>query len=109
MRLLLIPALLVAGGCAAPVPASQVSNYELCQYTMAGGRDAQVAQAEATRRGLDCTAYYPAIAAQRAREAAALESAARYFQPQPVAPMPFPRQTNCTSRRVGNTIQTDCL
>jgi hypothetical protein len=108
MRFLLIPALLVAGGCTTQTPPGQVSNYGICEYTMGGGNNALVAQAEATRRGLDCTAYYPAIAAQRARESAALENAARYFAPRPAPVSPFPRQTNCTSRAVGNTVQTDC-
>lgn len=110
MRLLLIPALLVAGGCATEIPPGQVSNYGICEYTMGGGNNARVAQAEAARRGLDCTAYYPAIAAQRANSAAAMNNAAQYFlAPRgPARVSQFPRQTNCTSRAVGNTIQTDC-
>lgn len=108
MRFLLIPALLVAGGCATQTPPGQVSNYGICEYTMGGGNNARIAQAEAARRGLDCTAYYPAIAAQRANEAAALNNAARFFAPRPAPAMQFPQQTNCTSRRVGDTIRTDC-
>lgn len=108
MRFLLIPAILVAGGCTTQTPTAQISNYGICEYTMGGGSNAQVAQAEATRRGLDCTAYYPAIAAQRANEAAALQNAARYFAPPAAPARSFPRQANCTSRRVGDTVRTDC-
>lgn len=108
MRIAIGLAALALAGCAGPRPAAEFSNIDICKYTMQGGQNATVAQAEANRRGLDCTRYYGAIQAQRNSEAAALQNAANYFN-RPAPPMPLPPQPiNCTSRRVGNTVQTDC-
>jgi hypothetical protein len=105
MRVLLLVPILLAG-CATPIPATQVSDISLCRYQWGGGQDAVVAQAEAQRRGLDCTPHFPAIAAQeQAREAAAsawFRSMATQNQ------RPAPQMRSCNSYRLGNTIQTDC-
>lgn len=107
MRLpLLVPALLLTGCAVTQTDPRQVSNWDICAYTMGGGDNAVVAQTEARRRGLDCAPYYPAITAKRQAEADALNNAARYFAPRPAVPPPFPR--SCRSYRVGNQIQTDC-
>jgi hypothetical protein len=102
--LLLIPALLVAGCAATPQQMAQQSNWDVCRFTM-GGPHSQVAQHEAQRRGLDCTPLYPAIAAQMQAQNAATANFIRSINPPPAQ---FPRQTNCTSYRIGNTVQTDC-
>lgn len=103
--LLLIPALLV--GCAATQrDPTAVSNWEICEYTMGGGNNAMVAQNEARRRGLDCAPYYPAIAAKRSSDAAAMNQAAQYFLA-PRGPA-LPRTINCQSYRVGDRVDTDC-
>lgn len=91
-------------GCAAPmVPVGTVSNFDLCIMTMRGGNDAMTAQEEAARRGVDCTAYYPAIQAQQARQ----DAAAQQFFNSLRRPPPPPR-VNCTSDRYGNRTHTTC-
>jgi hypothetical protein len=101
---IMIAAAVLLAGCAHRQP-SEVSNFDLCRYVMGGGQNGRIAEAEAARRGLDCAPYFPAIAAQRQSEAAALNQAAQYFAPRPA---PLPQSMNCTSYRVGNTVQTDC-
>lgn len=105
MKRLSILSLVLAAGCASsPEYVAGQSNFNVCRLTM-GGPHARAADAEAARRGLDCRQYYGAIQQQLANENAATNAAIRALQPQPVrraAP------TNCTSYRVGNTIQTDC-
>lgn len=103
--LLLIPALLSAGCATTQTDPRQVSNWDICAYTMNGGNDAAVAQAEANRRGLDCAPYYQAILARRQAQSQALQNAANYFAPRPA---PAPTMMNCSSYRIGNTVQTDC-
>jgi hypothetical protein len=104
---LFLPALLA--GCATQIPADQASNWDVCRHMMGGGQYAVVAQQEAQRRGLDCAPYFPAIIQQRQAESAALQDAARYFAPRPMQLPPPPMQTNCTTRQVGNTLQTSCF
>ena len=104
MRFILTAALLT--GCA--VPATQVSNFELCEYTMRGGNDAVVAQREATRRGLDCQPLYGAILQKRANQDAALNNAAQYFN-RPMQPIPMPAApVHCRTVYNGNVAQTIC-
>lgn len=104
MRLAILTAAVLAGCAATPQQMAQESNWNVCRFTM-GGPHSQVAQQEAQRRGLDCTPLYPAIAAKLQAENAAVANFQRAINP----PMqPFPRQTNCTSYRMGNTIQTSC-
>lgn len=107
MRALLFIAVASLAGCAGRPPA-QVSDWDLCDYTMNGGNDAMVAQREASRRNLDCAPYYPMILAKRRGDAQALQDAAKYFnrraQPAPAISPPV----SCRSYRVGNQVQTDC-
>lgn len=105
MRLFCVLSVAALAGCAAPIPADQVSNFDLCRYTM-GGPYARSAEVEAARRGLDCRPYYPAIQQQRANQNAATQQFIQSLQP-PRAPAPRP-PVSCTSYRVGNTVQTDC-
>jgi hypothetical protein len=107
MKLAIVAAGLVLAGCAS-TPAEQVSNWDICRYTMGGGDNARVAQREAQRRGLDCAPYYPAINAKLANENAAMNNFLRQINPPPPVIQP-PRSVNCTSRRTSNnTVQTDC-
>lgn len=101
MRVLLSISALILAGCAGPIPADQVSNFDLCRYTM-GGPYARSAEAEAARRGLDCRPYYGAIQQQQANQNAAMQQYLNTLQPRPSPAV------NCTSYRVGNTVQTDC-
>jgi hypothetical protein len=94
---------LAIAGCASADYVAHQSNFDVCRLSM-GGPHAQTADAEAARRGLDCRQYYGAINAQRANEAAAVNNFLRSTQPPP-APS---ATTNCTSYRVGNTVQTNC-
>ncbi len=105
MRSLVAVSLIALAGCAS-VPATEVSNFELCRYTMGGGQNARTAEAEAARRGLDCRPYYGAIQQQQANQNAAIQQYINTLQPRP-RPAPQPG-VFCTSRRVGNTVQTDC-
>jgi hypothetical protein len=102
--------LLLAGCAATPQQMAQQSNWDVCRFTM-GGPHSQVAQNEASRRGLDCTPLYPAIAAQMQAQSAAIANFQRSIAPAP-APLTFTPiqrpQVNCTSYRLGNTVQTDC-
>jgi hypothetical protein len=95
--------LLVLGGCAATrQEMAQQSNWDVCRYTM-GGPHSEVAEYERQRRSLDCTPYYPAIAAKLQAENAALANFLQATQP---PPQPAPR--NCTTTVYGNTAQTRC-
>lgn len=103
----IVGALLLAGCASSPEYVAGQSNFNVCRLTM-GGPHARAADAEAARRGLDCRRYYGAIQQQLANENAATNAAIRALRPQP-SPAPAPRApVNCTSRRVGNTVQTDC-
>jgi hypothetical protein len=100
-----IAACLVLAGCATgPEYVASQSNYDVCRLTM-GGPHARNAEWEARMRGLDCQPYYPAIQAQEANRNAAMTNAIRALQPQPAPPS---RMLNCTSYRVGTTVQTTC-
>ena len=103
MRLAILTAAVMLAGCA--VPAAQVADFELCEYTMSGGNDAMVAQREARRRGLDCKPFYSAILQRRQAQSNALNNAAQYFN-RPSAPIQRP--LNCTSYRMGNSVETSC-
>jgi hypothetical protein len=95
-------ALLLVGCASSPEYVAQKSNFDVCRLTMRGPH-ARNAELEAQKRGLNCTAYYPAIQQQMANENAAIQNMQRALQPPP-----RPAATNCTSYRVGNTIQTNC-
>jgi hypothetical protein len=106
MRIALFAAVAALAGCAAtPQQMAQQSNWDVCRFTM-GGPHSQVAEYERQRRGLDCTPYYPSIAAKLQAENAAVANYLRATQPPPAA-LP-PQQVNCTSRNVGGTVQTSC-
>jgi hypothetical protein len=103
--LAILLALLLAG-CAAATPEQMAaqSNFDVCRFTM-GGPHAAVADAEARRRALDCQPYYPAIQQQQANQNAATQNFIRSMQ----QPAPVIQPTvNCTSYRIGNTVQTRC-
>ena len=70
-QIVLVLAAALAGCAASPEQMARQSDIEVCRFTM-GGSDKAVADAEAQRRGLNCTAYYPAIVERiRAEKAAA--------------------------------------
>jgi hypothetical protein len=107
MRFLLIGAMCALAGCASQTPANQASNWQVCEYMMDGGHNAQVAQAEARRRNLDCRSYFPAILSKRQAEAAEDAAAAqilRNMQPSPAMPSP----TNCSTTIRGSRADTSC-
>lgn len=104
MRLVALSVLVLSGCAASPEQMAGQSNYDVCRFTT-GGPHAAVADAEARRRGLDCQPFYPAIMQQKAAQNAATQSWIRSTQ-QPVYQMPQP--VNCTSYRIGNTVQTQC-
>lgn len=108
MRTATVAAVFVLAGCASsPEYVAGRSNFDVCRLTM-GGPHAVAADAEARRRGLDCRQFYGAIMQRQANENAATDAAIRALRPaQPAAQPPRPPM-NCTSRRVGNTVQTDC-
>ena len=106
MKFLPVLAAVVLSGCAAtPQEMAQQSNFDVCRFTM-GGPHSQIAHNEMQRRKLDCAPYYPAIAAQQANQNAALQNFINATQ-KPAAAPPRP-PVSCTSRRTGNTVQTDC-
>lgn len=129
MRLLALACSAALVGCATepkPLPvltpdiAQQMSAADLCLglSTFRPG-NASVAQQEVYRRGINCNDHAAAIQAlQQARaqrEAVILQNSLNRpaYQPYQVNPYQIPtpqmpRQTNCTSYRVGNTVQTDC-
>lgn len=103
MKAIFALSVIVLVGCAgSPEYVASRSNWDVCRLSM-GGPHARYAEAEAARRGLDCRPYYGAIQGQLANENAAVQGLLRSNQPPPrKAP------TNCTSYRIGNTVQTDC-
>jgi hypothetical protein len=91
------------------IPAEQVADVRLCEFTLYGNNDQQmIAQREANRRGLDCRQYYPAIMARRQQQTRALQDAAQFFNRPPPPPPPLPQSQNCVSRIVGNHVYTNC-
>lgn len=123
MRTLILGAAIAGlAGCATepPVPlevrVQQVSNLDLCRAVyQAPANIGAVARDEAARRGVNCTDYMAMIVQQDQARAAA--GAALLARPAPVIPpltyqpaptMQVPRQINCSSYRIGNTVQTNC-
>lgn len=112
MKKLAIIGALALAGCASLSSEEYVAGlgtYDICRLTM-GGPHAVAAEHEARRRGIDCAPLYPTIQATEARRTGAvLQYLQMQQQPvyQPVAPQ-FPQRTNCTSYRVGNSIETTC-
>lgn len=104
MRLAILSAAVLAGCAATPQQMAQQSNYDVCRFTM-GGPHSAVAEAEARRRGLDCSSMYGSIAAQEQARNAATANFLRSINP---PPRPMPAPLNCTSYRQGNTVQTLC-
>jgi hypothetical protein len=102
MRLAILTAAMLAG-CATVIPPHQATNEDVCR-NLAIPEYAPTAQQEARRRGLDCGPYF----AQREAQSRALNNAAQFFNRPAPAIQPSPRPLNCTSYRVGNTVQTDC-
>lgn len=122
MRAVIAAAAVILAGCATepPVPlelkVQQVSNLDLCRAVyQAPAHVGAVAREEAGRRGINCTDYMAMIVQQDQARAAA--AAAVLARPAPVIPpltyqpaptMQVPRQINCSSYRIGNTVQTNC-
>lgn len=95
-------AIALSGCAASPQFMAQQSNWDVCRFTM-GGPHSGLAQSEAQRRGLNCASMYSAISAQNQAQTAATANLIRSMQPPP-AQQPL----SCTSRQVGNNVQTDC-
>jgi hypothetical protein len=111
-------ALGILAGCAGSqqqpqhIPTSDVSDVQLCRYTLYGNpRDQMVAQDEANRRRVDCRTYYPAILGQQQQQLQqqqqrneSANQAFQYFRPPP----PPPVQRQCTSQWHGSQLVTVC-
>lgn len=93
----------VATGCSSPLHLAMsdnaiqsASNYNLCRgvFSMYSSR---AMEAEAERRGVDCSVYAGAIAADRARKAQIVQSYNESIQrPQPAPVVPQgPKVTRC--------------
>lgn len=107
-RTICILTLTLAGCAATQTDPRTVSNIDLCRYSLRGGQNAIVADNEAARRGLDCRTYYPAIQAENARQAQALQDTANYFN-RPAPPIQHaPHPTTCTSYIGGRVVTTNC-
>jgi hypothetical protein len=122
MRYLAPLFLVTLAGCATepPVPlevkVQQVSNVDLCRAVYyAPANVGMVARDEASRRGINCMDYMPVIVQQDQARAAA--DSAVTARPLPVIPpltfqpaqtIQAPRPINCSSYRLGNTVQTNC-
>lgn len=102
--------LALAGCTYTPELMSRMDNLNVCRLAQSP-LQAQVANAEAAHRGLDCSAYAQAVAEQeRANNAMAIQMLGTmpiYTPPPPPAYQP-PRAINCTSSRVGGTVFTNC-
>lgn len=101
--------LALLGGCVSMTSEDMAaqSAFTVCRYTMTGGPFSGLAEQERARRGLDCTPLYPAIAAKMANDNAAVGAYLNSMN-RPAPAFIAPQQANCTSRAVGNTVQTSC-
>lgn len=101
MKFLAVGALAVLAGCASPDYVASRADFDVCRLSM-GGPHAQLADAEARQRGLNCQAMYPAIVYRQAAENAAVQNYINTITPKPVP------QTVCNSQRIGDQIRTVC-
>lgn len=104
MKRLAVLAPLALAGCVtmSPQQMSAQSNWDVCRFTM-GGPHSGVAEDERIRRRLDCTPYYPAIAAKLQAENDAINS----LLAKPPR-RPLPRSTYCRTVRNGDVYNTVC-
>lgn len=112
-----LPLLLLLAGCAAPIPlelrVKQVSDVQVCEGVFFGPPQvAAVSRDEAQVRRIDCANYHALVIQQRqqqqvqqANQAEAFRRASEALQPRPPT---FPGSAQCVSRRIGNTVRTDC-
>jgi hypothetical protein len=104
MRIAIVLSAFALAGCItmAPQEMARQSNYDVCRFTM-GGPHAAVADNEARRRNLDCSQMYGAITARERANNDAVNNYLRATRPPPPA-----HPVNCTSYRVGTTVETTC-
>lgn len=111
MHKIAIISVALLAGCASMSSEEYVagrSNWDVCRLTM-GGPHSRNAEIEAQRRGLNCAPLYQAISADEAsRRAAAMQILQNRQRAQPMPAYQMPQQTRCTSRAVGNTVETVC-
>ena len=91
--------------------AMAASDFKVCRAVILAPADiAAVGREEAARRGLNCAPYTQAVIqaeqAQNANNTAATNALIQSLTAP--RPLPFPQQTNCTSWRAGNQVQTQC-
>jgi hypothetical protein len=116
MLKLIIPAALALAGCATQPTLEQwlaaASNVDLCEAILYGPGDrAHIPQGEASRRGINCQDYLPAIiqAQQNRAQAAQILLGRPAIQHTPLQPYQMQKpQTTCTTQRIGNQLQTVC-
>lgn len=110
MKIVVIALLAILAGCAtAPRPVDQLSIYDVCAVTLYGqGQRRSDAEYEAQRRGVDCTAYYPAIIAREQQRDQSTMDAANYFLRRSTPPPVTPTTTCRTYPTGGGTYRTVC-
>lgn len=120
MKKIALLSAVVLAGCASSGPrlltiseAAQMPTATLC-WGVSNFQpvNAVVAKTELESRGVDCRDHAAAVQAIDQRRAAALGILLQQPAPQPYQVQPYqiqPRPTvNCTSQRIGNTVQTNC-
>lgn len=119
MKIAALAAVALLAGCAASVPlhvkVKQVSDVQICEGVFFGPPHvAEAARGEASIRGLNCANYHALViqqrqaqAIQQANQAAAMQNLSRQLMT-PAPTIQAPRHINCTSRRIGTAVYTDC-
>lgn len=119
VKIPLICAALALTGCASVDQLRQQAPFQseltLCEKAILGqGPIVMVAREELNRRGANCNQHMAAIAAVQANNAQQTQLGLQLLQaaqPRPVVTPPPSSQlpVNCSSRAVGNTVQTSCF
>jgi hypothetical protein len=109
----LTAAVLLLSGCATVEQMRAAPSAQLC-YAIASGKTGGIRTGdiyqELASRGDNCEKYAAMTNARLQSDAASMaygQQLLQAAQPKP-APTPLINQTNCTSRVVGNTVQTNC-
>lgn len=118
LKLMIPAAVLALAGCATAPPvltaqqAEQMSVVDLCLGVVTfRPNNAATAYAEVMRRGINCQDHQQAIQAvqqQRGAAAAAAMGMYRPIQPYQLRPYQTPPRTNCSTVRIGDSLQTSC-
>ena len=113
MKTIFIATMVILAGCATVDDVRMTNSAELCYRVATGkfvGLPARVFYAELDSRNEDCSRYSGMIQSRVQADQASINQGLMLLQaaqPRP-ATTPARQSTNCTSRVVGNTMQTDC-